>query len=66
MDTGSTKSYDGPWFSYASPSEIIAASTVLPVLGIIVVGLRFQARVQDKVKIGIDDWLIVPGLVSDM
>lgn len=51
-------------FKYVSPGEMIAASTVLPALSIIFVALRFYVRKLQRAQIGIDDWLIVPGLVQ--
>ena len=49
---------------YASPNDILAASTVLPVLCIIAVLLRFYVRVWWRQGIGMDDWLLVPALVG--
>ena len=51
-------------FGFVSPAEVIAAGVVLPVLGIIVVALRFHARRIQKAHVGIDDWLTVPASVS--
>ena len=51
-------------FKYVSPGEMISACTVLPALAIIFVGLRFYVRTSQRAQIGIDDWLIVPGLVK--
>ncbi|KUJ07752.1 uncharacterized protein LY89DRAFT_789440 [Mollisia scopiformis] len=48
MATAAAKQYNGSWFSYASPGEIFAASTVLPFLGI---------------KMSLDDWLIILALL---
>ncbi|KUJ09335.1 uncharacterized protein LY89DRAFT_690381 [Mollisia scopiformis] len=47
---------------YASPSAIIAAGVVLPVLSIIAVVLRFYVRSSRKTAIGVDDWLVIPPL----
>ena len=50
-------------FKYATPGEMLAVCTVLPVLSIIVVALRLYARRIQRAQIGIDDWLILSGLV---
>ena len=47
-----------------SPSGLIAMSCVLPILCIVAVGLRFWLRGRQKSQLKIDDWLMVPGLVS--
>ena len=47
-----------------SPSGIIALSCVLPVLGIAAVGLRFMLRKRQGVPRGMDDWIMLPALVS--
>ncbi len=57
------KSYTGPWFSYPTAGEIIAAGTVLPVLTIIAVSLRFCVRSRQQAAAGLDDWLTIPALV---
>ena len=49
----------GPFAS----SSIMAEAIALPVLCIIVVGLRFVARYVGKTQLRWDDWLIVPALV---
>ena len=51
-------------FGFVTPGEILAAGIVLPVLGILLVGLRFYTRILQKSFIGIDDWLTLPALVS--
>ena len=65
--TTSAMSYQviSPLFiDYATSDEIYAAAIVLPVLGIVLVLLRFYARIVQKAGIGIDDWLMIPALVS--
>lgn len=59
-----TEPYNGPWFTYPTPNEIIAAGTVLPTLGVIIVALRFYNRRRSSAGIGLDDWLVLPALVS--
>ena len=63
MGDTSTSFSDEISFRYVSPGEMIAASTVLPALSIIIVALRFYVRKTQRAQIGIDDWLILPGLV---
>lgn len=55
--------YTGPWFSYPTAGEIIAAGTVLPILAIIAVILRFFVRSRQQAAVGLDDWLTIPALV---
>ena len=49
--------------SYASPSDVLIVSILLPALCIIAVLLRFYVRVSWKQGVGIDDWFLVPALV---
>ena len=51
-------------YTYASASEVLAASIVLPILGIIVVGVRFAARAKQRTFVGKDDITISLALVS--
>lgn len=46
------------------PSAMIAVGVVMPVLGIFTVALRFYTRHIMKNQIGVDDWLLIPALVS--
>ena len=46
------------------PAYVLAAAATFIALGTIVVGLRLYTRTVQKVKIGPDDWLILPGLVK--
>ena len=46
-----------------SASEIIALGAVWPPVCAIILGLRIYARKQKKVKLGLDDWLLVPAFV---
>ena len=50
--------------STTSPQGILACSTVLPALGIIIVSLRFYVRSKQKADFQFDDWAQVPVLVS--
>lgn len=47
-----------------TPGKMYALATVMTVLAIIPVPLRFRARALKKQKVLIDDWLILPALVS--
>ncbi|KAF4635034.1 hypothetical protein G7Y89_g3062 [Cudoniella acicularis] len=49
--------------STTSTQGIIACNTILPVLGIVVVGLRFHVRSTQKVALKVDDWLQIPALL---
>ena len=51
-------------FSYANPAEVWTMGTVLLAVCIAVVALRFVTRYFQKVRVGIDDWLILAGVVS--
>ena len=51
-------------FVWNTKGEVIAASAILPFLGIVLVALRFYNGLKYKVGIGADDWLIVPATVS--
>lgn len=50
-------------FSNATPGEVWAIGTALPAACGLVVALRFITRNLQKARIGIDDWLILGGLV---
>ena len=50
-------------FPYAYHGKVMVAGVLFPIAGIIVVGLRIWARLKKKLKIGADDWLIMPALV---
>ena len=55
---------NGTSFAWNTKGEVIAAAAILPILGIVLVALRFYNRVKHKTGIGADDWLIVPAAVS--
>lgn len=50
--------------SFVGPGEVTAAGVALPVVGIIVVALRFWLRGYQKVKLGLDDYTILVALVG--
>ena len=50
--------------SATSPEGILACSTILPALGIGVVGLRLHTRLRQKSELKFDDWAQIPALVS--
>lgn len=64
MATSVGSKYRGPWFSYSTRNELIAAATVLPVLACVAVVLRFTVRARQKAGIRVDDWLTLPAAVS--
>ena len=47
-----------------SPSGLVALSTVVPILCIAAVGLRFQLRRKQTQSVQIDDWIMLPALVG--
>ena len=47
-----------------SPSNVIAAGAVWPLLGTIVVILRFYTRRLQNARLLLDDWLTIPALVK--
>ncbi|CAD6576753.1 MAG: hypothetical protein ASARMPRED_007869 [Alectoria sarmentosa] len=51
-------------FSYATPGEVWAMGVAMPAACALVVGLRFMTRNMQKARIGIDDWLILGGLIT--
>ena len=50
-------------FHFVYAKETIALGSALPGVCIVVVALRFLTRRLQNVKVGIDDWLAVCGLV---
>ena len=50
---------------YASPEGIYVAAILLPIIDLILVGLRMYARTLQRTSIGVDDWLMVPALVRN-
>ena len=51
-------------FAYAYHRQVMAAGVVFPVVGTIIVFLRFWTRLKKKSGLKLDDWLILPALVS--
>jgi hypothetical protein len=49
-----------------SAGDILAANIVLPIVAMIIVSLRFWMRTSRKMGLGIDDWLILVALVSNI
>lgn len=49
---------------YDSPASTIAICAALPVINIVAVVLRFSARRAQKATIKLDDFLVLPALVS--
>lgn len=56
----------GPSLGVATPSplSVVAASVALSVLSVVAVALRFWARHVQRATLLMDDWLLVPALVS--
>ncbi|RMZ39618.1 hypothetical protein CA14_010074 [Aspergillus flavus] len=50
-------------FALASAGEVLAAGIVLPIVCLACVMLRFLARGRQKVRLGLDDWLLVPAAI---
>ncbi|MCJ1356886.1 MAG: hypothetical protein MMC33_006882 [Icmadophila ericetorum] len=50
-------------FRFNTAQEVVALGIALPAVCILVVSLRFFTRSLQKLRIGIDDWLILAGLV---
>ncbi|THV43836.1 hypothetical protein BGAL_0874g00020 [Botrytis galanthina] len=50
-------------FKYLNEQEVIALGVTLPIVGIFIVGLRFLTRRLQNTKRGVDDWLILSGLI---
>ena len=51
-------------FPLVNSRETIAIGSALPMVCLVIVTLRLQARKLQKVDIGIDDWLAVAGSVG--
>lgn len=51
-------------FRYVHASEVTAIGANLPAVSICIVALRFYTRMRQSVQPGIDDWLILGGLVG--
>ena len=51
-------------FPFTDAHQVISIGVALPVICILVVGLRFLTRLLQKVRVGLDDWLSLGGLVS--
>lgn len=46
-----------------TPSGLVAAGIILPLLGVFAVCLRFYVRSQFRQSVGIDDWMILAACV---
>ena len=51
---------------YAAPGGTYTVSILLPVLGMLLVGLRIYTRILQRMPLGIDDWLMFPALVCSI
>lgn len=43
------------------PSSLVVTGILLPLLGLVAVGLRFIIRLRSRVFLGVDDWTILAG-----
>lgn len=50
--------------AFVSAGNVLSASVILPLLGLVAVGLRFWRRASRKMGVSMDDWLILLALVS--
>lgn len=64
MSTQSICAKAAPWLTHSRGPEVFATIIILTVLSTIAFTLRVLARRFAKQKFGVDDWLIVLGLVS--
>ncbi|KAI2468649.1 hypothetical protein F4781DRAFT_255364 [Annulohypoxylon bovei var. microspora] len=51
---------------YQEPEHVIGMAIVLPVIDIIVVGLRFRVRRLQKLPLKLDDWLMIPATLMTL
>jgi hypothetical protein len=51
-------------FPYASTADCYAIGIALPAVALVVTGLRLYTRRIQHASLGLDDWLIVAGLVG--
>lgn len=58
MSSSSAQAY------YQTPEHVIAAGVALSALGALFVGLRFWTRRKQNTALRVDDWLMVPAMVS--
>ena len=50
--------------TYVNGGSVIAIGVIFPVLGTLAVSLRFAVKHVRRTGVGLDDWLILLGLVS--
>lgn len=48
---------------YESPGSVLSIATVLPLVNILIVALRFSVRKDQRQPLLVDDWLTGPALV---
>ena len=60
MDPNNAKIFT---FRFVNAADIIAIGSVLPIICIIIVALRFFTRTRQVAHVGTDDWLILAGAV---
>ncbi|CAG8961550.1 hypothetical protein HYFRA_00013969 [Hymenoscyphus fraxineus] len=49
-------------YIYMGPGLVLAAGVVFPIVGGILIAFRFRMKMKNNVKLGIEDWLVVPAL----
>ncbi|KAF1961852.1 hypothetical protein CC80DRAFT_543222 [Byssothecium circinans] len=49
--------------AFVSAGDVVAANVALPLIGLVVVALRFWMRISRKTGVNVDDWLILAALV---
>lgn len=52
-------------FNFNDAQQVLSIGAALPAVCIVFVSLRFYTRLLQKTKLGLDDWLIFCGLVSE-
>lgn len=51
--------------TYVNPRSVGLCGALLPIVGTVVVALRFRTRYAKRIGIGADDWVCVPALGGD-
>lgn len=56
--------HDASRIDYDESPLLIKVSVVMPVLSVVIVGLRIWSRKIGRMRLGMDDWLIILAQVS--
>ena len=51
-------------FKYNDAGQVRSIGSAIPVVCIVIVGLRFLTRILQRTRLGLDDWLSLGGLVG--